>query len=134
MTIDPILYEYVASEVTFPDGELIIEEGSKGDWIYVILQGKAKVRKRTPKGMLTIDTLGEGDVFGEMSFLEPCNATRSASVIATEGPVRLGILDKELLIRDYEALSPKLRTLITSMITKLRETTSKVCADIVASD
>ena len=45
MTIDGLLYGYVASEENYPDKAVIIEEGSKGDWVYVILKGSAKVKK-----------------------------------------------------------------------------------------
>ena len=66
MTIDGLVYGYVASEETYQDKAVIIEEGSKGDWVYVILKGSAKVRKRTRKGAVTLDTLGEGDIFGDL--------------------------------------------------------------------
>jgi len=44
----PALHSYVVGESTYSDGEVIIEEGSQGSWIYVILEGSAKVKKRTP--------------------------------------------------------------------------------------
>jgi CRP-like cAMP-binding protein len=52
MAVDMNLMEYLASEFTCQDGSVIIEEGSKGDWIYVLLEGYAKVKKRTPKVLL----------------------------------------------------------------------------------
>ena len=86
----PALHSYVVEETTYSDREVIIEEGSKGSWIYVILEGIAKVKKRTPKGMVTVDILREGEVFGEITFLEAGMSTRSASVIAADGEVREG--------------------------------------------
>jgi CRP-like cAMP-binding protein len=123
---------YIVEETTHSDGEIIIEEGSRGSWIYVILEGSAKVKKRTPKGMVTIDALREGEVFGEMTFLEGGTSTRSASVIAADGQVRVGLLDTEKLINDYEAVPLELKTLIRSLMVKLRNTTSKVCSIIIA--
>jgi CRP-like cAMP-binding protein len=134
MPVDMNLLEYLASEFTCPDGAVIIEEGSKGDWIYVILEGYAKVKKRTPKGMVIIDTLKQGDVFGEIAFLEGETAGRSATVVAAEGPVKVGILDKDSLARQYNEMSPMLRALTRSLATKLRETTSKICATLIAQD
>lgn len=130
--MDPALHSYIAEETTYSDGEVIIEEGSRGSWIYVILEGSAKVKKRTPKGMVTIDILREGEVFGEMVFLEGGKSPRSASVIAAEGQVRIGLLDTQKLIDDYEAVPSELKTLIRSLMLKLRNTTSKVCSIIVA--
>jgi CRP-like cAMP-binding protein len=128
----PALHSYIVEETTYSDSDVIIEEGSKGSWIYVILQGAAKVKKRTAKGMITIDTLREGEVFGEMVFLEGGKSPRSASIIAAEGKVKVGLLDTQKLIDDYEAVPSELRTLIGSLMFKLRNTTSKVCSIIVA--
>jgi len=128
----PALHSYIVEETTYSDREVIIEEGSKGSWIYVILEGIAKVKKRTAKGMVTVDILREGEVFGEMAFLEGGMNTRSASVIAADGEVRVGLLDTQKLIDDYEAVPSELKTLIRSLMQKLRNTTSKVCSIIVA--
>jgi CRP-like cAMP-binding protein len=134
MPIDPVVYEYIASEVECPADEVIIEEGSKGDWVYVVLEGHVKVKKRTQKGLIVIDTLSEGDIFGEIAFLEGEDADRSATVMAAEGSVRLGILDKELLIKHYSAMSPTLRAIIKSLAIKVRETTTRICAALVAAN
>lgn len=132
MSMHPALHSYIVEETTHSDRDVIMEEGSRGSWIYVILEGSAKVKKRTPKGMVTIDTLREGEVFGEMAFLQGGMSTRSASVIAAEGQVRVGLLDTEKLINDYEAVPSELKVLIRSLMLKLRNTTSKVCSIITA--
>jgi CRP/FNR family cyclic AMP-dependent transcriptional regulator len=134
MPIDPVIYEYMSSEVECPANQVIIEEGSKGDWVYVVLEGQVKVKKRTPKGMVVIDTLKEGDIFGEIAFFEGEDADRSATVMAAEGPVRLGILDKELLTKLYSVMSPSLRAMTKSLAIKVRETTTRICAALVASN
>ena len=134
MPIDPVVYEYISSEVECPANQVIIEEGSKGDWVYVVIEGHVKVKKRTPKGLIVMDTLSEGDIFGEIAFLEGEDADRSATVMATEGSVRLGILDKELLIKHYSVMSPTLRAIMKSLATKVRETSTRICAALVASN
>ena len=50
MPVHPTIHAYVASEEFYPDGSVVIEEGTVGDWVYVILEGSVKVRKKTPKG------------------------------------------------------------------------------------
>jgi CRP-like cAMP-binding protein len=128
----PALHSYVVEETTYSDGGVIIEEGSQGSWIYVILEGSAKVKKRTPKGMITVDILREGEVFGEMVFLEGGKSSRSASIVAADGEVRVGLLDTQKLIEDFESVPSELKTLIGSLMQKLRNTTTKVCSIIVA--
>jgi len=127
MPVHPTVHAYVASEEFYPKDSVIIEEGTLGDWVYVILEGSAKVRKKTPKGLVTVDTLKEGDVFGEMGFLEGGKRLRSASVIAS-GDVWVGVLDGEKLTRDFEQIPSNLKALIRSLVLKLRETTTKVCS------
>ena len=131
MPVQPTLHAYVAGEEFYPNGSVIIEEGTVGDWVYVILEGSVKVRKKTPKGSVTVDTLKEGDVFGEMGFLEGGKRLRSASVVAS-GDVWVGVLDGEKLTRDLEELPSNLRALIRSLVLKLREITTNVCSLVAA--
>jgi CRP/FNR family cyclic AMP-dependent transcriptional regulator len=133
MPVHPTVHAYVASEEFYPNGSMIIEEGTVGDWVYVILEGSAKVRKKTPKGSVTVDTLKEGDVFGEMGFLEGGKRLRSASVVAS-GDVWVGVLDGEKLTRDFEELPSNLRALVRSLVLKLREVTTNVCSLVSAQD
>ena len=127
MPVPPAVHAYIATEEFYPDASVIIEEGTVGGWVYVILEGSAKVQKKTPKGMLTIDTLKEGDMFGEMGFLAEGKRPRSASVIA-RGDVWVGVLDSEKLTKDLEQLPSNLRALIRSLALKLRESTAKICS------
>ena len=124
MAVDSIIYGYIVKEEIVQHDFTIIEEGAKGDWVYVVLKGRVKVKKRTPKGTVTIDTLGEGAIIGEIPFLLKTRQLRTASVIA-EGVVKLGILDKERLEKEYELLSPQLKSLIRTLVIRLKETTKK---------
>lgn len=126
MTVDQLVYAYVANEESYPDKTVVIEEGSKGDWVYLVLEGQLRVRKKTDKGSVAVYTLKEGDILGEMLLLLPGKGVRTASVIA-DGPVRLGVLDNSQLVRDYDSISPQLKGLIRSLIQRLEETTDKVC-------
>jgi CRP-like cAMP-binding protein len=131
MSVPAIIFEYVAKEEIYEDNEYIIREGSLGEWVYVVLEGRVKVRKISSKGLVTLDTLKEGDIFGEMVLWQIGKGTRSASVIA-DGTVTVGVLDTQRLHREYEQLSPRLKSLMKSLIIRLRETTKK--AVIMAVD
>lgn len=124
MPIDQSVYGYIAREEHHQDKDYIIKEGSQGSWIYVILEGKVKVKKKTPKGIVTIHTLTEGDLIGEMILWQTGDGERIASVIA-EGPTVLGLLDTDRIIMEYESLSPRMKSLLKSLILKLNETTKK---------
>jgi CRP-like cAMP-binding protein len=123
MTLASFIYGYIVREEVFPDQTTIFEEGKYGDWVYIVMEGRVKTKKRTSKGMLTINTLGEGSVLGELPFLR--RTRRTASVIA-DGEVKLGLLDKDQLEKEYEALSPQLKSLVTTTVLLLEEATTKV--------
>src|SRR5881398_2982099 len=62
---------------TFGRGEPVIEEGSPGDSMFVLLRGAANVSVSKNGSKIQVATLGAGDCFGEMSLLtgEPRSAT-----------------------------------------------------------
>ncbi|MBW1721868.1 MAG: cyclic nucleotide-binding domain-containing protein [Deltaproteobacteria bacterium] len=132
MAVEDVIFGYLAKEEIYEDGIPVIREGASGDWVYVILEGQVKVKKMTPKGMVTIDTLGEGEIFGEMTLWGGSRGIRTASVIA-DGKVKVGVLDTEHLQRDYDSISPRLKSLIRSLITRLKETTEKAVSIAVES-
>jgi CRP-like cAMP-binding protein len=126
MAIDQLLYVYVLNEEDYPANSVIVKEGSKGDWMYVILEGKVKIKKNTPKGMVTIGTLKEGDILGEMALFDSVVADRirTASAIA-DGPVKVGVLDTDRLLKDFESVSPQLKGLTKTLVKRLSDTTQR---------
>jgi len=82
----------------WPEGSVIMEEGSSGPRLVILLEGRVEVRKRDhdDEGQL-IAALGPGAVLGEMSLL--LDAPRSASVMAS-CPLRLFAMDR----RNFEEM------------------------------
>ena len=134
MDINQLVQLYLSNEETYESGEIIIEEGAKDNWVYIILEGQAKVTKRIDAGIVTIDKLKKGAIFGEMALLGKIQTGRSASVIAADGAIRVGVLDFQQLLRDYESLSPALRLLITTLIMRLEESNEKIAAFVVPAN
>jgi CRP/FNR family transcriptional regulator, cyclic AMP receptor protein len=63
-------------ELSYKAGDSIVNEGTTGVGFYLILDGKAEVRK----GGKVLATLGKGQYFGEMSLID--ELPRSADVVA----------------------------------------------------
>ncbi|HKT22936.1 MAG TPA: cyclic nucleotide-binding domain-containing protein [Nitrososphaerales archaeon] len=72
-------------EMTYGQGELMVGEKGTGVGFYLILDGKAEVRK----GGKVLATLGRGQFFGEMSLID--GQPRSADVVAT-APTKCWVL------------------------------------------
>jgi len=113
---------YIRDEETHPDGTVIFDEGGFSDWVYVIMEGQVKVTKNTPKGKVTVAKLGEGEFIGELEFLDLGKEPRSATVVA-EGEVKLGVIDRDKLRREYDSLSPDFRKIIRTLVRRLRRIT-----------
>ena len=79
VNLEPAQLERIAraGEIeSYHPGEPIVVEGSLGDAMFLILSGQTAVHQ----GARTFATLQGGDLFGEMSLVEP--VPRSASVTA----------------------------------------------------
>jgi CRP/FNR family transcriptional regulator, cyclic AMP receptor protein len=63
-------------EMSYKAGDTIVGEGAMGVGFYLILDGKAEVRK----GTRILASLGKGQFFGEMSLID--DEPRSADVVA----------------------------------------------------
>lgn len=113
----------VALKETYTDGQVIIKEGSFGEGTYVVLEGRVEISKKINNQKFVITTLGKGDVFGEMSFID--RQPRSASVTAI-GDVKTGILDKDFLEREINKTSEDFRLIITAITERLRKTTGEL--------
>ncbi len=103
----------------FKKGELLVQRGKRGEGVYLLLKGTARVQiPHPPEGR----SIGPGEICGEMSFLEDNEA--STSVIA-EGEVEAYCLDHATLEHLFE-LFPHLasrfyRSLATGLSRRLRE-------------
>jgi CRP/FNR family cyclic AMP-dependent transcriptional regulator len=113
---------YIRDEENYSDGEVIFQQETFGDWVYVILEGEVKVVRKTLKGDVTVATLREGEFIGELEFLDMGKEPRSANVIAI-GEVKLGVLDRDRLRREYESLSADFRLIIRTLVQRTRRIT-----------
>ncbi|MDH5619970.1 MAG: cyclic nucleotide-binding domain-containing protein [Gammaproteobacteria bacterium] len=88
--------------VDFKAGDVVIQQGSKGDFFYVIRSGRCLVTRETPAGKQNIDlaVLGVGGTFGEEALLS--EAARNATVtMQTDGILmRLGRDDFQTLLKE----------------------------------
>jgi CRP/FNR family cyclic AMP-dependent transcriptional regulator len=84
---------HIADELDLPNGKLMAEEGDRGREFFVLLEGEADVTK----GDKSINTMREGDFFGEIALVT--QMPRTASVRATTD-VRVLVVTE----RDFSAL------------------------------
>src|SRR5260370_42222909 len=69
-------------QAQFAKGTYILKEGEPGHAAYIIASGKCQVHKLIDGTVSVMQTLGPGEVFGEMAILT--EGPRTASVLAIE--------------------------------------------------
>lgn len=102
---------------------VFINEGEKGDALYVILSGRVKVFVADAEGReMVLDIHGPGDYVGEMAL---DGRPRSASVIALE-PTTCSVLTREALRTAIAANADVAMNLIGTLIERARIATDNV--------
>ncbi|MBW1840324.1 MAG: TIGR02266 family protein [Deltaproteobacteria bacterium] len=102
----------LASEKTYEDGQVIIEEDTQGGEVYVILSGAVTISKMGQGERFIISTLRAGEVFGELSFFGGFKRTATATA---SGEARLGIIDLPAVDSELGKLSEDVRVLMGVM-------------------
>jgi len=88
--------------INYRAGDVVIKQGSEGDFFYVVVAGKCVVTRETPlnKEGIKLAELGPGDSFGEEALI--AEAKRNATVtMASDGTLmRLGKNDFNTLLNE----------------------------------
>lgn len=124
----------------YSDGDIIFNEGDKGENMFVIQSGKVRITKTTDTGDMTIAILNAGELFGEMALFD--KLPRSANAAAV-GEARILNIDKKkffstasrdpsLVFKILETTSMRIRKL-DDEFTKLKKSRLDVlhaCMDV----
>ena len=103
---------------TFPSGANVITAEEKGDSVYVILEGTAKVYVTHTDGTeVILAILGPGEVVGEMSAADSLG--RSASVLTLEDSTLLW-MDRLTFLSSMEQMPTIARNLVGILSRRLR--------------
>ena len=112
----------IASYETFQDGQIIFEEGSNGDWIYVVEEGEVEISKKVGGQRIVVETLNETDIFGEMAYIdkEPRSATATA-----KGTTVVGIIDRDFFDTEFNKISADFQKILKTVAFRLRKATQR---------
>jgi signal transduction histidine kinase len=105
-----------AKPITLKAGEVLIEEGSAGDAMYIVIDGEFEISKRSAQQDIKLDVREPGAVIGEMSLLD--HAPRSASARALK--------DSRLLMIDQATFDQLLSSSSTAAVSMLHTVTTRL--------
>jgi CRP-like cAMP-binding protein len=112
----------LATNETPEDTEMIMDQGATGGGIFSITKGKAYVVRSGQQGDLPLFTLEEGDVFGDVPFLDTGHEPRCAKVLGSED-LEFEKMDPVILRQEYNQLSQTLKNLVDNTCTCVSVTT-----------
>jgi len=107
----------------YKDGEVIIKQGSEGDCLYVIQEGRVTVYDESGGVETKVAELGEKEFFGEMGLFE--KDVRSATVKAS-GDAKIMTIDKGNFYSTIQKDPSLAFRLLESMSRRLRKTTREL--------
>lgn len=116
----------IANYENFEDGQVIIEEGTHGDWLYEIDSGSVELSRMVKGRKVVIDILKEGDTFGELAFI--AHVPRTATALAI-GKTTVGIVDRTFLDDQFNKLSQDFQAILRTLALRLKKATD-VLTDI----
>lgn len=102
---------------TWARGDVLVNEGDPSDSLHLISAGRLAVQVSTAEGEhATINLLGRGDYFGELSLLEGRPRARSATIVALEPAETLSLSAAEF--RDLRARHPAADQLLLTLLAR----------------
>lgn len=117
-----------ANRRVFTLGQQIIREGAPGETIYIIRRGTASVEMLSSASRTPVAWLKEGDICGDMAFIERGNAT--ASVIAKEEEVEadeIRVDDLRRLFDTFPGLASRFyESMALILVRRLRHTSREL--------
>ena len=107
----------IATEEHYEDGQLIFEEGTSGDWIYVVQSGSIEISKTVQGKKYVIALLKPGEVFGELAFIARIKRTATARAI---GETTIGVIDRDIFEREFNQLSSQFRSILQTIVLRMK--------------
>lgn len=103
-------------------GEILFNEGDKGDAMYLIREGQIKITKGRGADVKVLAVLKEGDFFGEMAIIDGSPRSASASSVAATS---LLVIDKETF-RNKIKENPLIEYILETLARRLRATDEQI--------
>jgi len=110
-------FEDYAVAKTYPKGTLIFSQGDESDGLFVIREGMVKVYMSDESGKeMLIDTLGPGEIVGEVASLDGQPRTASVAALVNTQVAKISLQEFEQFIKENSDLALELVKLLASRV------------------
>lgn len=88
--------------INYRAGDVVIKQGTEGDFFYVVMSGKCIVTRETPlnKEGIKLAELGPGDSFGEEALIAEAKRNATVTMMSDGSLMRLGKQDFQTLLNE----------------------------------
>ena len=89
-------------QINYKSGDVILKQGSEGDYFYVLTRGAALVTRETPlsKDGIKLAELRVGDTFGEEALISEAKRNATVTMVVDGSVMRLGKEDFKTLLNE----------------------------------
>ena len=89
-------------QINYKSGDVILKQGSEGDYFYVLTKGEALVTRETPlsKDGIKLAALNVGDTFGEEALISDAKRNATVTMVSDGSVMRLGKEDFKTLLNE----------------------------------
>ena len=112
------LIKNISSDELSKNKKLVIKQGKASDKLYTITQGEAVIASKTPNGYIPLISIGKGDFFGNISFLQTGMEPEKASVFGSDD-LKVKNFDVDKLQEEFNTVSPTLKKIIENTATSI---------------
>jgi uncharacterized protein (TIGR02266 family) len=112
-----------ASEETYQNGQVIIKEGTPGNWVYYIVSGAVEISRAVGGKKFVLDNLEAGEIFGEIGFIGGLKRTATATAI---GPTTVGLIDHDTLDAEFNKIPSDFRMILVAMARRFEKLVARV--------
>ena len=114
----------VAEAIEYEKGDVVFEEGSESDKMYIIKEGTVQITHTVGKSEKTLAKVTAGNCFGEMGAVD--QAPRSATATVIDGPATILAISAGVLTKKNKDIALKFFQSFAKMLSlRLREKNKK---------
>jgi len=116
----------LAACVRLGAGAVVFREGDPGDALFVVVTGLVRISVATTSGEILLNTLGPGDIFGEIAVLDGRGRTATVTTAKATELVKIGRQEFLAFLEDF----PRYTTMLVHILASRVRSTVQVFPDV----
>jgi hypothetical protein len=116
----------LATWLSLGPGAVVFREGDPGDALFVVVTGLVQILVATTSGEILLNTLGPGDIFGEIAVLDGRGRTATVATSKATQLVKIGRQEFLAFLEDF----PRYTTMLVHILASRVRSTVQVFPDV----